>query len=116
MATSLEEVMANMRCPCGCNMVLEDCACRTAKDLVNQIQQQIASGASREQIVDEFHATYGDVILVTPPKSGLELVVWLLPIIISLVGTIMIYEYSKDKGPFPTSEIKAPIAEIDLDQ
>jgi cytochrome c-type biogenesis protein CcmH/NrfF len=73
MATSLEEVMANMRCPCGCNMVLEDCACRTAKDLVNQIQQQIASGASREQIVDEFHATYGDVILVTPPKSDLEL-------------------------------------------
>jgi cytochrome c-type biogenesis protein CcmH len=94
-------------------MVLEDCACKTAIDLLNQIHQKIADGETNAQIIAGFRATYGDVVLVTPPKSGLELILWTLPIIIAVAGTTAIYEYSRGKTPFPTSELRAPIAEND---
>lgn len=113
-ATSLEEIMGDIKCTCGCNMVLEDCNCNTAKDMINQIRQQIIDGKSGDEIIAEFQRIYGDIILVTPPKSGLELILWVLPIITSVMGTIVIYENTQGKEPFPTSEIKAPIAEVDF--
>jgi cytochrome c-type biogenesis protein CcmH len=113
-ATSLEEITTALRCPCGCNMVLDDCNCNTAKEMMNQISQQILDGKSKDQIITEFQMMYGDIVLVTPPKSGLELVLWLLPIITSVMGTIVIYENARGGEPFPTSEIKAPIAEVEV--
>jgi cytochrome c-type biogenesis protein CcmH len=113
-ATSLEEMTTALRCPCGCNMVLDDCNCNTAKDMTNQIWQQILDGKSKDQIISEFQMMYGDIVLVTPPKSGLELVLWLLPIVTSVMGTVVIYENARGGEPFPTSEIKAPIAEVDV--
>lgn len=113
-AISLEEMNTALRCPCGCNMVLEDCMCNTAKGMMNQIKQQILDGKSKEQIITEFQMMYGDIVLVTPPKSGLELILWLLPIVTSVMGTIVIYENARGMEPFPTSEIKAPIIEADV--
>jgi len=113
-ATSLEDMTTALRCTCGCNMVLDDCNCNTAKDMMYQIRQQILDGKSKDQIIAEFQMMYGDIVLVTPPKSGLELVLWLLPIITSVMGTVVIYENARGREPFPTSEIKAPIAEVDV--
>jgi len=113
-ATSIEEMITSLRCPCGCNMVLEDCKCTTAKGMMNQIKQQILDGKTKDQIITEFQMMYGDIVLVTPPKSGLELVLWLLPIVTSVMGTIVIFENARGGEPFPTSEIKAPIVEADV--
>jgi cytochrome c-type biogenesis protein CcmH len=95
-------------------MVLEDCNCRTAKDMITKIRQNIIDGKSGDQIIAEFQRMYGDIVLATPPKSGLELILWMLPIITSVMGTIVIYENARGKAPFPTSKIKAPIAEVDV--
>ncbi len=113
-AASIEQLIEDLRCVCGCNMVLEDCNCSTAKSMMNQIRQDIIDGKSRDQIIAEFQGIYGDIVLATPMKSGLELVLWILPIVISIMGTIIIYESTRDKEVFPISEIKAPIAEIDV--
>ena len=113
-ATSIEEMITSLRCPCGCNMVLEDCKCTTAKGMMTQIKQQILDGKTKDQIITEFQMMYGDIVLVTPPKSGLELVLWLLPIVTSVMGTIVIFENARGGEPFPTSEIKAPIVEADV--
>jgi len=95
-------------------MVLEDCKCTTAKGMMTQIKQQILDGKTKDQIITEFQMMYGDIVLVTPPKSGLELVLWLLPIVTSVMGTIVIFENARGGEPFPTSEIKAPIVEADV--
>ncbi len=113
-AASIDYIIENLRCPCGCNMVLEDCSCTTAKDMMNQIRQKIIDGKSEEQIIAEFHGIYGDIVLATPPKSGLELILWMLPIITSVMGTIVIYESTRGKESFPISEIRAPIAEANV--
>jgi cytochrome c-type biogenesis protein CcmH/NrfF len=82
--------------------------------MMNQIRQKIIDGKSEDQIIAEFHGIYGDIVLATPLKSGLELILWMLPIITSVMGTIVIYESTRGKELFPISEIRAPIAEVDV--
>ena len=52
------------------------------------IQQQLSEGKSEAEILAYFQARYGDWILLEPPKRGLHLVVWLLPIIGAGIGVI----------------------------
>ena len=48
------------------------------------VRQMLADGASRDEILDFFVARYGAQVLAAPPKSGVNLLAWLLP----LVGVI----------------------------
>ena len=45
------------------------------------IRARLTAGASDQQILDEFVASYGDGILTEPPKRGISLGVWIGPLI-----------------------------------
>ena len=45
------------------------------------IREMLAEGKSREQVLDYFVDRYGADILAAPPKSGSNLVAWILPIV-----------------------------------
>lgn len=45
------------------------------------IREMLAEGRSREEILDYFVDRYGADILAAPPKSGVNLLAWILPII-----------------------------------
>ena len=45
------------------------------------VREMLAQGASRDEILDFFVARYGTGILAAPPKSGANLLVWVLPIV-----------------------------------
>ena len=46
----------------------------------------MAKGQSEEQILDALVAEFGREVLATPPKSGFDLVAWLVPILLVVVG------------------------------
>ena len=54
------------------------------------IQEQLEQGKSEAEILAFFQERYGDWILLSPPKRGLHLLVWLLPIIMAIVGVIIL--------------------------
>ncbi len=115
-AQTIEEISKSLICPCGCNKTLDGCYCDTAAKLKSDIEQMIDEGKTKDQIIAEFQANYGDQILVTPPKSGLELTLWTFPIVASIIGTIVIYQLARKKAFIPDSEIKSPIAEAGEDE
>ena len=45
------------------------------------IREMLAEGRSREEILDYFVDRYGPDILAAPPKSGVNLLAWILPIV-----------------------------------
>ena len=45
------------------------------------IREMLAEGRSREEILDYFVDRYGPDILAAPPKSGANLLAWILPIV-----------------------------------
>ena len=63
-----------------------DSSAEIAGEMRRLIQQQLDAGKSKEQILRYFRRRYGDWILLDPPKTGLHLVVWLLPLLALLGG------------------------------
>jgi cytochrome c-type biogenesis protein CcmH len=54
------------------------------------IRARLSAGASDQQILDEFVASYGDSILSEPPKRGISLGVWLGPTIGVVLGSVLL--------------------------
>jgi cytochrome c-type biogenesis protein CcmH/NrfF len=110
-ADSVTDISKQLICSCGCGMVVNDCYCDLAKEWRTRIDGMLSEGLLRSDIISVFVDEYGDGVLATPAKSGLELVIWLAPVAVSVVGTVVIYRYAKNKAPIPTREIGYPIRE-----
>ena len=55
------------------------------------VRQMLSEGSSRDEILDFFVDRYGKDILAAPPKSGVNLVAWLLPIVGVAGGLVAVY-------------------------
>ena len=79
-------IARQLRCPVCTAESVADSNAEIAGEMRRLIQQQLDAGKSQEQIVSYFRQRYGDWILLDPPKTGLHLVVWLLPLLALLGG------------------------------
>jgi cytochrome c-type biogenesis protein CcmH/NrfF len=50
------------------------------------IGQELQAGRTPDQIRQEFSAAYGEWILLAPPKHGVEIAVWLMPLALLIGG------------------------------
>jgi cytochrome c-type biogenesis protein CcmH len=53
------------------------------------IGQELQAGRTAAQIRQEFASAYGEWILLAPPKHGIDMAVWLVPMVL-LVGGLAI--------------------------
>lgn len=51
-----------------------------ARQMRQLVREKLAQGATRQEILDFFADTYGPDILASPPKTGVNLLAWALPI------------------------------------
>lgn len=85
MALGVNEVARELRCP-TCATPLDVSNAPVAQDMKAQIADRIDRGWSKEQIIDEFVAEFGETVLATPPKRGFDLLAWLVPALAVAVG------------------------------
>ncbi|MFQ6072216.1 MAG: cytochrome c-type biogenesis protein CcmH, partial [Methanosarcinales archaeon] len=72
---TVEDISKNLRCQCGCALILADCAfmnCGVADEISTEIKQMITEGKSKEQIIENLKLEYGREIYATPPKKGFD--------------------------------------------
>ncbi len=65
------------------------------------VREMLADGMSRKEILDFFVARYGADILAAPPKSGANLLVWILPIVgvaVALAGVYFVIRSMTARG------------------
>ena len=82
------------------------------------IREMLAEGRTREEILDYFVDRYGADILAAPPKSGANLVAWILPIVgvaAGLLGAFFVIRsmtgsQRRTAAPLPasTAPVQAP--------
>lgn len=65
-AISVNEVAKDLACPCECPLVLEDCNMTCGLEWKNEIGEMIARGMTKQQIIDDFIARYGEDARITP--------------------------------------------------
>ena len=55
------------------------------------IREMLAGGKTRGDILDYFVDRYGEDILAAPPKSGVNLVAWILPVVGVVAGLAVLF-------------------------
>jgi len=65
------------------------------------VREKLSQGASRQEILDFFQDRYGTDILAAPPKSGVNLVAWVVPVLGmlgALVAALLVIRSMARKG------------------
>ncbi len=101
---SLAKLEGEVMCPV-CKTPLDQSASPAATRIKQLIVHWIALGWSEERIKSTLVASYGPAILAEPPKSGFDLLAWLLPIAGILGGAVVLgvlaRRWSRAREPAP---------------
>ncbi len=84
-AFTVNDVAEQVRCP-TCNTPLNVSNAPVALDMKAYIQTKIDAGWTQQQIIDGLVDEFGRGVLATPPKSGFDLIAWVVPGIVVLIG------------------------------
>ncbi len=81
LAARTAQVAALVRCPVCDGLSVEESSAPIARALRNQIRGELAAGRSAAQVESGLATRYGESILLSPPRSGLTLGVWVVPLV-----------------------------------
>ncbi|ODT04278.1 MAG: hypothetical protein ABS52_05525 [Gemmatimonadetes bacterium SCN 70-22] len=80
------QVASELRCPVCQGNSLQDSPSELAQEMKGVVRDQLASGKTPEQVKQYFIDKYGEWILLEPKASGFNLVVYLLPLVMVVIG------------------------------
>ncbi|MFQ5942479.1 MAG: cytochrome c-type biogenesis protein CcmH [Anaerolineales bacterium] len=83
-------VAKGLYCPVCENVPLDVCPTQACKQWRNTIGEKLALGWSQKQIEQYFVNQYGDRVLATPPATGLNWLIYLLPPLVFIVGAVVL--------------------------
>jgi cytochrome c-type biogenesis protein CcmH len=75
-----------LRCLVCQNESIEDSSADLARDLRHLVRQQVAAGATDQQVVAWLVARYGNFVRLSPPFDWSTVLLWGSPVIALLVG------------------------------
>ena len=87
----VREVAATLRCPVCQNLSIQDSPSQLAQDMRKVVRERLAAGETPEQVRRYFVSRYGEWVLLKPRASGVNLSVWLLPLVMLLLGGTVIW-------------------------
>lgn len=92
--TSVDErvgaIASELRCPVCQNLSVADSPSEVAASFRERIRELVLAGRSDAQIRAFFVERYGEWILLSPPRRGVGLAVWLAPVALLLGGLLVV--------------------------
>ena len=94
---SVDAIAGKLSCFCGTcpHLVVSQCGCTTASQIIGEIKNKIDAGMTEKQIIDSFVDEYGPTILAAPPRKGFNLTAYGLPVIGFLIGGTVLFVFLK---------------------
>ena len=86
----VNEVAKGLYCPVCENVPLDVCPTQACIQWRDTIREKLTSGWSQVQIEQYFVNQYGDRVLATPPATGLNWLVYILPPVVFIVGAVVL--------------------------
>ncbi|HEX9737529.1 MAG TPA: cytochrome c-type biogenesis protein [Thermoanaerobaculia bacterium] len=85
-----EEVAGRMRCPVCQGLSVADSPSDAAVAMKAEVRALLAAGYTPAQTVRYFETSYGEFIRLAPKAEGFNLVVWIAPVAMLLIGAAII--------------------------
>lgn len=82
----INEVARELYCPLCNGVRLDTCDLQACIQMRQVIAEKLEAGVPKEQIKREFVAQYGPIVLGEPPRQGLNLLGWVLPVAALALG------------------------------
>ena len=76
---TVHDVASQLRCVVCQSLSVADSPSETAHEMKDIIRERLAAGESPEQVRAYFVEKYGNWILLSPPRQGFNLLVWVVP-------------------------------------
>ncbi len=86
-----QNLTRQLRCLVCQNESLADSSSDLAKDLREEVFEQMSQGKSDVEIKQYLTARYGDFVLYNPPLRGGTVLLWFGPLLILLLGAGIVY-------------------------
>jgi cytochrome c-type biogenesis protein CcmH len=87
---TVHDVASQLRCVVCQSLSVADSPSETANQMRAIIRERLVAGDSPEQVRAFFVEKYGDWILLSPPKSGFTLLVWVVPFVGLGIGLVLV--------------------------
>jgi cytochrome c-type biogenesis protein CcmH len=84
-----QEIAEGLTCQCGCGLTVANCNhpnCSSSVPMREQIDAMLAKRMGRAEIVAYFRKQYGEKILSAPTTQGFNLLAWIMPFVVLLLG------------------------------
>jgi cytochrome c-type biogenesis protein CcmH len=88
-------IAKKLYCPVCENTPLDVCGTQACSDWRAEIRLKLSEGWSEDQIIQYFVEQHGAQVLPEPPAEGFNLLVYILPVVIFLVGVWILVQASR---------------------
>lgn len=105
----VNEIASGLYCPVCENVPLDVCPTQACEDWRSEIRTMLARGEDEAAIQEYFVDRYGQRVLATPEARGLDLFVWLLPLMGVIVGAGVLFFSLRRMAP---SAVEATTASL----
>lgn len=91
-AVTVKDVEEHLMCQCEdrCGKMLKNCTCKFSDEMRSTIASKLKDGLTKDEILAFYIGQYGEKVLSAPTKKGFNLVAWITPFIVILLGAIVI--------------------------
>lgn len=103
-AQSIDQMLMCPVCPAES---IDQAQVPLAKQMRQRVRELLAEGATRQEVLDYFADRYGQNVLASPPKSGVNLLAWALPIaglLAALVAVFFVLRAMRGRGEEPPGD------------
>ena len=76
----------NLMCPICPSETIDQSQTEIAEQMRRTVRERLAEGESRDEVLRFFVERYGEEVLSAPPKSGFNLLIWVVPPLALLIG------------------------------
>ena len=88
-AERVDRITSELRCVTCQGLSVKDSPAASARQMRDIVVRRIAEGRTDDEIRDEFRASYGDWVLLSPPASSWTGLIWLVPVAALAAGLVV---------------------------
>lgn len=86
-----QDIYHSLMCPICPGQTIAQSQTELSAQMRAIVREKLEQGETREEILQFFVERYGETVLAAPPKSGFNLVVWLVPATGIILGGVLLW-------------------------